>query len=635
MTTLMIEADNTLSLEAQVRKANQLLANGDAENALALLSPLTSGETAFLPACFLLSMTAWQMGRLDWALDVMRDCHERWPMEGTVADVLASLYAQAGNLNESLFMGKLATALAGGPQELVELIPQGFPTFDWSFYHMKDRPKLAQARASLANGRPFDAIEQARQHAALNRQDGDAHAFLASLLLRAGLASVAVDVLKIVTEHLIEDVAVPAPYQSLYARALTAVGEFASARSWHQKAVAAAPEDAEIAAAVIADGAWLEESPARLRASSEDWVRHFCAAPKPRQWRRPEGKLVIGYIVSAFTDPLDIAAVAAVARAHDRGHVTVVGYGTGPQRWEQNAPLNGAFDTWHDISALDPATLARFFERGRLHLIVDAAGFSAPRGLMALARLRTAIRVSWLGNAAELGQPVYDARIAPMWGDDNGSTLWRVPGGYPALPASKGTLPRSTDRGIHFGADVGMAQLDDETVALWSSILQAQPDAKLLLRARDMGPGDNVERLIARFGRELSARIDIVSDKETPEFYADIDVALMPSRGVSPRIAAEALACGAPPVALSGSGVAHPYAAFLRDLGLGSMLVAADEHEYASIARALTTSEKTRQQIISAMTATAGEGKARDVDFATTLEKYALEALAPAEGLPS
>ncbi len=115
MTTLTIEADETLSLQAQVREANQLLANGDAESTLALLSPLATGETPFLPACFLLSMTAWKMGRLDWALDVMRDCHERWPMDGVVADVLASLYAQAGNLNESLFMGKLATALASGP----------------------------------------------------------------------------------------------------------------------------------------------------------------------------------------------------------------------------------------------------------------------------------------------------------------------------------------------------------------------------------------------------------------------------------------------------------------------------------------------------------------------------------------
>jgi predicted O-linked N-acetylglucosamine transferase (SPINDLY family) len=321
-----------------------------------------------------------------------------------------------------------------------------------------------------------------------------------------------------------------------------------------------------------------------------------------------------------------------VARAHDRKRVTVVGYGTGPQRWEQNAMLNGAFDTWHDISTLDPATLARFFERGGLHLIVDAAGFSAPRALMALARVRTAIRVSWLGNSAELGRPVYDARIAPTSGEGGVLPLWQIAGGYPVLPVWNKTRSRSTDKRVHFGADVQMAQLDDETVALWTYALHALPDAKLLLRAHDMGPGGNIDRLIIRFGRELSARIDIVKDKELEAFYADIDVALTPCRGVSPRAAAEAVAHGVPPVAFGVGGIARPYSVFLSDLGLGPLLVAADGQEYASIAVALATSEETRRRVAGAMTAAVGQHGI--VRFAQMVEKHATDALALVEGTP-
>src|SRR5262249_22297457 len=145
-----------------------------------------------------------------------------------------------------------------------------------------------------------------------------------------------------------------------------------------------------IAAMRIADGAWLDESLKPLGDLGEAWTRRFCDPAKPRRWRRPNDKLIIGYLVPRLADPGDAGFVAAVARAHDRRHATVVAYGNGAQSWEENLPFQGAFDTWQDISTLDPATLARFFERDGLHLIVDASGFHAPDCLLALAHTQTA-----------------------------------------------------------------------------------------------------------------------------------------------------------------------------------------------------------------------------------------------------
>ncbi len=53
-----------------------------------------------------------------------------------------------------------------------------------------------------------------------------------------------------------------------------------------------------------------------------------------------------------------------------------------------------------------------------------------------------------------------------------------------------------------------------------------------------------------------------------------VDVALAPRRGLSPRMAAEAMACGVPPWPVAGPDAVAPYAAFLRALGLGAALVA-------------------------------------------------------------
>lgn len=620
------EPDAPISLEEIVREANDRLAAGDTEAALEMLAPVTADDRIYLPAQFLLSMTAWKMGRLDWSIELMRQCHETHPMDGTVAEALASLYAQAGDLRESLFMGKLGTAL-GGPGALSYLVPKGFPTFDWAFYHVKKSPMLADAKACLASGKPIEAMEKAGQHVALNRQDGDAHGFYAALLLRNGFASAAVDLLQAIEVH----ADLPARYASLYARALTQVGEFDAARRSHEKAESLASDDAEIAAARVLDSLWLDESPARRAALSEDWARRFCPPAKAREWRRPQKKLVIGYLISSFSDPLDMAAVAAVARAHDRARVTVVAYVHGEQSWDMHVPLSGAFDAWRDIRTLDPATLARFFLRDEIHVAIDTAGFGAPGALSALARLNTALRVSWFGNPGSIGSPIYDARIVTASAGSGREERCRIPIVYPVLRPSKPVSRRTGDGDVKFGADVSMAQLDAETVGCWSAILDALPAANLLLRANDMEPGGNIERLIARFGRDRAARIDIIANESIEDFYAKLDVALLPRRGVSARAAADALACGVPPVAIAGNGISEPYAAFLRELGLGSRLVAADEAEFASIAAGLAA-PAARGQLGSALASACAETVSRS---ARAIEDHALRMLDEGVGVSS
>jgi predicted O-linked N-acetylglucosamine transferase (SPINDLY family) len=205
--------------------------------------------------------------------------------------------------------------------------------------------------------------------------------------------------------------------------------------------------------------------------------------------------------------------------------------------------------------------------------------------------------------------------------------LWPVAGAYPVVPPAARTRQRGEDGSITFGADVGLRQLDPETTRIWTAILSGLPQAKLLLRANDMGPGRNIERLIARFGREIAARIDVVEAAQPADFYALVDVALAPRRGISPRLAAEAIACGVPPVALAGSSQAEPYGALLEDHGLGSMLVASDDRDYVSIALTLATSAEAREQVGAAIEAEAAAGSHDPDAFAADIEKRAMSAL--------
>jgi protein O-GlcNAc transferase len=598
-----------------VDEAGRCLASGDAQAALAALRGAADTDSGSLRLRFMMALVAWRLADVERALTLLRCCHDEAPMNGSIAEVLASLYAQAGNLGESLYFGKLSTAL-GEVGEFSRLVPPNFPQFGAAFLSIRERPLFARAKLLASGGHLIEGLDLARQHVSLNPGDDEARLFLGEGLLRAGGAGAAAGVLAPLA---VSAAASPAAL-SLCARALAAVGECADARACHDRACAAAPDDAGIAAARIADALWIEDDRATVEAWVADWVERACPPRKPLARASAPGKLVIGYAFSSLADPRDAAGIAAVAQAHDRSRATVIGYGVGAQSWRENVALSGAFDKWRDVAGLDPATLARILAGDGLTTLIDCAGAAAPRQLMAIARLGTAIRVSWLGVPSVLGAPLYDATLGRAI---EGLPCWGAQGLYPLVRDWIRPMQRTPSAAPRFGSDVRLAQLDARTVGLWSSALTALPEASLLLRANDMAAGSNVERLIARFGRDLAARIDLVDAQLPDELYRVVDIALAPAKGSSPRMAAEAIACGVPVVALDGTGAGELYGAFLRQLGLGGSLVAADERDYVSIALGLAGSAGARQQLSAELAALAQDGPSTARGIAEIIETKA------------
>jgi tetratricopeptide (TPR) repeat protein len=558
------------SADDQLRAVVGHLNRGDAAKALEILNPLVSVPRPSIAARFALAMTAWHIERFDWSLTLLTDAHNDEPNNGGVAEALASLQAQLGQLEESLFTAKLATALGPDPL-LAALVPDAFPGFDKAFLSIIERPLLGCAREAMAVGKLARAIEFARQHVAIDPEHAEGRAFHAECLLRAGAAAAAVDALKPLADR------VPGPnpeIASLYARALAAVGEYRDATYWHENAVNAAPKNPAIGAARIADAPFLGVENAEIGRLSRDWVARFSLAPKAARKHTPGQKLVIGYLVSALTDPDDAVAIASVAQAHDRAGVSVLGFGLGSQTADQNVRLVGAFSKWRDISALDPATLARTLSGDGVDVLIDVGGFASSSQLQALTRFDSGLRVSWLGNPSAVLAPLYDVRLAAA--------------DYPVLD---NVAKIATGEGpIAFGADVTLAQLDSRTIALWSAVMTLVPDAKLVLRGRDMENQANIGRLIAAFGENFAARVDLRQAERVGEFYQAVDVALLPYHAASPRAAAEALAHNIPAIAMAG----EPFGSFLHGRGLGKRFVAADGAQYCSLAMSLAASPQAR-----------------------------------------
>jgi tetratricopeptide (TPR) repeat protein len=568
------------------------------------------------------ALASWQMGDAAKALALAKSCFERDPSNGTAAEMLASLYAQVGDLVESLYYGKLAIALAPDPVTHAWLPPR-FPKFDAAFLSIRDKPLLAQARLGLAGGRLDVALELARQHVEVAPNDAEGRQFFAEALLRAGRAAAAIETLQPIAAAS----TVAAPIASLYASALAAVGEV-EASKWHERAVAAAPDDAAIAARRIADSGPTGASQRQREPWIKDWVKRFAAPMKARRWRRAGDKLVIGYLVSRLADRRDAMAVAAVARAHLRAGATIIGYGLGAQSWDENAPLRGGFDKWRDVANIDAATLAKTFAGDGLDVAIDCCGMHAPAVLRALARAEGAVRVAWLAEPRGLEGRVYDAAVAPRSARIGGEfALWQPPAGaYPLLRDWTRALQPSGGAGFCFGSDVRLSQLGPDTVALWRAVLAAAPQASLLLRANDMAPGANIGRLIARFGADLARRIDVVAAAEPEAFWYQVDLALAPPVAEMPRLAAEAVACGVPVLALESAGAD---AALLGDLGLGA-LIAGTPAAYAATAAALAGAPARRSAAAAATAAVAARGEAVAAEIAQTIETASRALLAKA-----
>ena len=402
------------------------------------------------------------------------------------------------------------------------------------------------------------------------------------------------------------------------------MGEAAPAREWHDRACAAAPDDAIIAAARILDAPWLDGG--ATDGLTADWLKRFVRPGKPRHWRPAGDKITIAYLVSRFADPHDAAAVAAVARAHVRSGAVVIGYGLGAQSWDENAVLGGAFDKWRDITGLDPATLARTITVDGAAVVVDCAGFAAPGHLLTLARIPGAVRVGWHGQAAGLGQAVYDAVIAPAGQHDPEAEVWDGGcGGYPLMRDWSRPRQRIADAALRFGSDAYLRQIDARSVELWLAALEAVPGSVLLLRANDMASTQNIARLVGRFGEGAAARVDVI-DAAADDFYRQVDVALAPVTGWSARMAAEALACGVPMVALDSAG---PYGAWLRDVGL-SDFVAATPGAYVERASAVAQSSDELSLARAAAEAVAECGAGTAAAIAAAIEQSARTMLAKA-----
>lgn len=143
---------------------------------------------------------------------------------------------------------------------------------------------------------------------------------------------------------------------------------------------------------------------------------------------------------------------------------------------------------------------------------------------------------------------------------------------------------------VTYGCFNNLAWVNDAVIATWARILHADPTARLLLKAKQLGSDELRTTLLARFAAHGIGpeRLELEGAGAYADYlatYARIDIALDPFPFTGGATTSECLWMGVPVVVtLKGDRfIAHQGESLMHAAGLGEM-IAADKDAYVQLA---------------------------------------------------
>ena len=350
-------------------------------------------------------------------------------------------------------------------------------------------------------------------------------------------------------------------------------------------------------------------SPTELIQERRKWIDRLPAPPlKYDQWQIDDHSnrpLKIGYLSGDLrTHPVAFFLEPILAH-HNSQAVTIYCYDSGGVADETTTRLQSYSDRWIDCAGWDDLRLAQQIHNDAIDILVDLSGHTSGNRTQVLRCKPTPIQMIYIGypessGLEEIDYIISDELVSPQNLDYlytekilhvEGSLWCFRPQDF--LPEVN-KLPALDNGYITFGSFNNSSKLSPTTIRLWSQILKAVPNSRLLLKAlalKDEGTCDYFREQFVAWGID-GARI--ILEKPTLKIenffdsYHKIDLALdsFPYNGGTTTC--QSLWMGVPIISLRGqqffSRMSH---SFLNNVGFPEFS-AGTEQEYIAIAVELT-----------------------------------------------
>ncbi|MBR8254622.1 tetratricopeptide repeat protein [Burkholderia ambifaria] len=489
---------------------------------------------------------------------------------------LGELRCQQGEYEESLRLCRHA----------IELDPELADAYNFLglAYHNLDR----MAASELSHRHAID----------LNPDDADAHHNLAAALFRLDKLDEAMSEYRIAQELGVD----PVKIQLTLGDILWAKRDFAGAVAAFREAVEHDPHRAY--ARLLFN---MSSSPAF---APEEWVvdaqrygdylardARLLSHDREQRARQARGRpLRVGFVSGDLRQhPVGIFLESVLAHL-DRTRIEPHAYVTFVVEDDVTARLKTGFASWKKLTCLNRDQAARMIHDDGIDVLVDLAGHTNWSGLPVFAHRPAPVQASWLGFFATTGCRAIDYFIGDphtLPADEAHHFVeqpWHLPDSYlcftpPAYDVAVGPLPMATNGGVTFGCFGKLTKISDDVIALWSRLLHALPDARLMLKAHELGASDLNRATLERFARHGIGAHQLILEGGSPRAeyfnaYNRIDIALSPFPYPGGTTTAEALWMGVPVIGMKGGRfVTHICESLLHAAGMGDW-IAADEDAY-------------------------------------------------------
>jgi predicted O-linked N-acetylglucosamine transferase (SPINDLY family) len=319
-------------------------------------------------------------------------------------------------------------------------------------------------------------------------------------------------------------------------------------------------------------------------------------------------RLRVGYVSADFQDHAVSHFLEPVLASHDRAHFQVFCYADVVQPDAVTERFTGYADCWRSTLGLSDVEAAELIRKDEIDVLVDLNGHTAGNRLLVFARRPALVQASYLGCLGTTGLAAIDYYLTDANADppDRAEAYYqeqliRLPEcGFCYQP---GPAPQvdpdpafHRQRCVTFGSLNNPAKLNEEVLALWSSVLAAAPGARLLLATGGSHRvGKRIRGTLARHGVFPESLILVGRAQTRHDYlnsYRHIDIALDPFPYNGVTTTCDALWMGVPVVSLAGeAGASRQGVRLLRGVGLDE-LVASTPEEYVQIASVLSCDQQ-------------------------------------------
>jgi len=312
------------------------------------------------------------------------------------------------------------------------------------------------------------------------------------------------------------------------------------------------------------------DAAAQQRERHRWWQQHIeplrLPTPTFENSRDPVRKLRVGYVSADFWRHSAAFTFAPMLQHYNRSEFSVFCYANQQRADDLTAELQRSVDGWRDIAELDDAAAASLIRSDQIDILVDLSAHSAGHRLGVFARRPAPVQISAWGHANGTGLPEIDyllsdavtlpPALAPLYAETLTylpCTLTYSPG--LDLPAVS-PLPALTSP-LTFGCFNRLAKVDATVLAVWSQLLTAIPDARLLFKSPELSDSAAQDALLASAAAAGITEERILMQGKTSQLehlaaYGQVDICLDPFPHGGGISTFEALWMGVPVLTLLG-----------------------------------------------------------------------------------